>query len=62
MNITAELAPMLDSEDRFVSDLKDKLAVYGESITDKAEHDLRMGYRTQRLIEIKLERLVEGRA
>ena len=61
MDVTKELGPMFDAENAYIEAIKAALAEYGESITDKAEHDLRMGYRTAELIDLKLKRHQEAR-
>ena len=56
MDITKELGPMLAAEERYIETLKNKLAAVGEILTDKSQHDLRMGYRTLAIVKIRLTR------
>jgi hypothetical protein len=61
MNLTEELNGMMQTEETYVGSLKAELAGVGESMTDEAEHDLRMGFRTHQMIQIRLLRHREGR-
>ena len=62
MSITNELDNILDSENNYINSIKIDLGSIGESLTDKAEHDLRIGYRTKYIIDIKLSRARDERS
>ena len=52
MNITNELGTILGTEDAYIHEIKLKLSLIKETLTDKAEHDLRLGFRTKAIIDI----------
>lgn len=62
MEATNELGPMLDAEDKYIQDIKIQLARISETLTEKAVHDLRMGFRTKALIDLKLSRAREAQS
>ncbi len=61
MEITNELGPMLDAEAGYIDGIKSALAEFGDSLTEKAEHDLRMGFRTKELVDLRIRRHVGER-
>ncbi len=56
MIITNEIGPILKSEDKYIKEIKSQLATIGEILTEKAEHDLRMGFRTKAIVDLRLSR------
>lgn len=56
MIITNELSGILQSENIYIEDIKSKLLEVNELLTDKSEHDLRLGFRTKAIIDIRLTR------
>lgn len=56
MDVTKELAVMLDAEDLYIKGLKGQLAESGKQITQKTEYDLRMGFRTRELVNLEMVR------
>ena len=60
MNVTKELGPILEAENKYINDIVDSLKQIGESVTEKSVHDLRMGFRTKALIDLKMARARAG--
>ena len=56
MIITNEIGPIRKSEDKYIKEIKSQLATIGEILTEKAEHDLRMGFRTKAIVDLRLSR------
>ena len=48
------LTEMLRSEDMYIQAIKERVEKAGEKLTPSAEHDLRLGFRTEKLIEYGL--------
>ena len=56
MLITNELGPRMDEENRMVDDYKKQLKAINMPMSEKSEHDLRIGFRTKWLLDLALER------
>lgn len=57
IDLTNEAGPILKEENDYISKIKQELAEFKESITDKAEQELRMGFRVKKIVDIRLDRL-----
>lgn len=57
MDISNYLDSILNAENEYIDAIKVDLCKINETITEKAEHDLRMGFRAKAIIDIKLTRV-----
>lgn len=55
MEVTNELGPILDAENEYIKGIKSALSQIPATLSDKSEHDLRLGFRTKALVDLRIQ-------